>query len=182
MNDRSSLPWLSRREFLSTSLAGTAGLFAAIALPRAPRADAHGGLDAAAQKAIDESPLIYVSPLKSDGSESSCQAEVWFVSDGADVMVVTEPGRWRAAAIGKGLDKARLWVGDFGAWKSAKGRYKSAPSYVARASIEKSADVHASALASFGKKYSAEWGKWGPRFQKGLASGDRVLIRYHAPS
>ena len=70
----------------------------------------------------------------------------------------------------------------FTSYESAKGRYKSAPSYVAQASIEKSADVHARALASFGEKYSAEWGKWGPRFQKGLASGDRVLIRYHAPS
>ncbi len=33
-------------------------------------------------------------------------------------------------------------------------------------------------LQKFGAKYPAEWAKWGPRFTKGLASGERVLIRY----
>ena len=100
------------------------------------------------------------------------------MTDGDDLLVVTPPDRWRAAAISKGLDEARIWVGDFGVWTRAEGRYRDAPSFVARASIEAEQAAHAEALASFGRKYSDGWSKWGPRFKDGLASGKRVLLRY----
>ena len=100
------------------------------------------------------------------------------MADGDDLLVVTSPERWRAACISKGLDQARLWVGDFGMWKESKGGFRSAPGYDAKASLEADHAVHARALAAFGKKYPDEWDKWGPRFAKGLASGERVLIRY----
>ena len=63
-------------------------------------------------------------------------------------------------------------------WKSAEERYRKAPSLVATASLESDEAAQARALAAFGKKYSGEWAKWGPRFEKGLASGKRVMIRY----
>jgi hypothetical protein len=166
----SQRPQLSRRQFLeATALAA-----GAIALPVRAFADSSAGLT----EAIAKSPLVYVSPLKSDGEESRCHGEVWFVSDGADLLVVTDRERWRAAAVGKGLDRARMWVGDFGVWKNASGAFRGAPSCVARAAIEKDAAAHARALTAFGTKYPSAWGEWGPRFQKGLASGERVLLRY----
>ena len=177
-----STSWrLSRRRFLG----GAVLLSGAVLLPRGP-AQARDAIGAGARGAIRESPLIYVSPLRKDGSESACHGEVWFVPDAGDVLVVTAADRWRARAIGDGLDRARLWVGDFGVWKKAGERFRSAPSFVARAELvsgsgsegKANAALIDRALASFGEKYSDEWDKWGPRFRNGLADGSRVLIRY----
>lgn len=174
-NLRSCTP-LTRRSFLGAALlAGASGL-----LPRVGRAAHHEG-DALAS-AIQKSPLVYISPLQSNGKESACHAEVWFVADGGDLLVVTNPERWRAAAIRKGLDRARLWVGDHGLWKKSKGSFKQSPTTLAGARLETNPTVHARALAEFGAKYSEEWSKWGPRFREGLASGERVLIRYSPTS
>lgn len=41
------------------------------------------------QPAMVESDLVYVTPMRSNGAESRCQAEVWFVEDGGDAVVVT---------------------------------------------------------------------------------------------
>ncbi len=38
---------------------------------------------------LSTSDLVYLSPIKSNGKESACQAEIWFVYDGADVYVCT---------------------------------------------------------------------------------------------
>lgn len=166
---------VSRRKFLEWGAVMGAGL--AVPLPAFAWAPSK---ELAA--AITSSPLVYVSPLRTDGSESRCHGEVWFVADEAagknDLLVVTNPERWRAAAIGRGLGKARLWVGDYGVWKNAEGRYRGAPGCVAAARLEKDVEVHARALEAFGKKYASSWDSWGPRFKKGLASGERVLIRY----
>jgi hypothetical protein len=162
---------ITRRTFLAAAAAGTAGML----LPRRARADHHEGPLAAAMAA---SPLVYVSPLKKDGSESTCHGEVWFVAEGKDVLVVTAHDRWKAKSVAAGLDRARLWVGDFGVWTKADGKWKTAPTFDAKVKAEKDAAVHASALALFGKKYPAEWSKWGPRFKDGLADGSRVLLRY----
>jgi hypothetical protein len=162
---------LSRRTLLAAGSAAAAWLV----LPVRARASA---LSEAARAALGASPLVYVSPLKSDGSESACHAEVWFAADGDDALVVTASGRWRARAIEKGLDRARLWVGDLGVWARSGGGFRTAPTYVAKASLERDAAAHERALALFGKKYPAEWGEWGPRFRAGLADGSRVLIRY----
>jgi hypothetical protein len=164
---------LTRRGFLAGAAAGAVWL----AWPRLARADAFS-LPEGARTALRTSPLVYVSPLRKDGAESSCHGEVWFVTDGADVLVVTAAERWKARSLAAGLDRARLWVGDFGVWSRSGGRFKSAPSFVARVAFEKDAAARERALASFGAKYPDEWGKWGPRFREGLADGSRVLIRY----
>ena len=92
--------------------------------------------------------------------------------------MVTAADRWKARALQQGLYRARLWVGDFGVWTRSDGKFKTAPSFVAKASFEKDPAARERALAAFGKKYPAEWAKWGPRFHDGLADGTRVLIRY----
>jgi hypothetical protein len=159
---------LTRRELLIAGAASTL-------LPRLAHAEA-SALSAAARSALGTSPLVYVTPLKRDGAESRCQA------DGESALVVTSSGAWRARAIGKGLDRARLWVGDHGVWDpSLKTRaFEAAPSYVAQATLEKAPAAHDHALTLFGSKYTREWGSWGPRFKNGLADGTRVLIRYRA--
>ena len=160
---------LTRREFLIAS--------AALALsPRRGRAE---GLSAELERALGTSPLIYVTPLKPDGAESRCHAEVWFAKDGDSALVITGSDRWRALAVGKGLTHARLWVGDHGAWRSSED-WKKAPTFLADASIESTPAAHDHALSLFGAKYTKEWGSWGPRFKNGLAEGSRVLIRYRA--
>ncbi|MEM9622292.1 MAG: hypothetical protein AAF993_11615 [Pseudomonadota bacterium] len=125
-----------------------------------------------------ESPLIYLSTIKSNGALSKCQAEVWFVQDGADQYVVTARDAWRAQAVRQGLTRTQVWVGDVGQWQSAGGAYLELPSHFATASFSTDAAEHTRLLSIFGQKYSDEWGSWGPRFRNGLASGERVMLRY----
>ena len=125
-----------------------------------------------------ESSLVYVSPIKSNGELSSCQAEVWFVANGADYYVVTDATAWRARAPGAGLPTAQVWVGDVGQWKRSGGKYKKLPGMVTDASIVRDERLHEVILADFGRKYSSEWPTWGKRFKDGLANGSRVMLKY----
>jgi hypothetical protein len=165
---------LDRRQFIRS-----AGLTAAALLlpPRFARADA-GPLSEAARTALSESPLVYISPLKTDGTESECHGEVWFVTDGDDVLLCTGALGWRARALEGGMARARLWVGDYGVWKQAGGKFREAPTFDATAVFEAAASKREEALEAFGQKYPDEWSKWGPRFRDGLANESRVLIRY----
>ncbi|MGE4609452.1 MAG: hypothetical protein AAEJ52_22175 [Myxococcota bacterium] len=163
---------LCRRQLLESALA----LLAALLLPARRSAAADG----AVQSAVAESPLIYLSPIRSDGKESACQAEVWFGSDAGELFIVTAEDGWKSQAVKRGLDKARIWVGDFGPWKSSKDRYKSAPTFLANSALvakDDSATIER-VLAIMGKKYPKQWGKWEPRFRKGLSDGSRVMLRY----
>lgn len=155
---------MNRREHLIA----LGGLLAAAALPA--RA---GGLPEAAES----SELIYVTPISSDGRESRCQAEVWFVAENGGLYVVTATETWRARAVQAGLDRARIWVGNVGVW-SSDARYKTLPMVSARAALVTDPGRHGEVLARFGQKYSREWGTWGPRFRDGLAEGSRVMIEY----
>ena len=157
---------MDRRTLLKFSLTG----LVAAALPLRLWADA--------AKGMAESALIYITPLKPDGSESSCQAEVWFQQHDGAMYVVTSNKAWRSVAIGKGLSSARVWVGDVGQWKSADGKYKALPVVTTQAAIVGDKVVQAAVLAKMGAKYSAEWGTWGPRFNDGLVDGSRVMLRY----
>jgi hypothetical protein len=130
------------------------------------------------EQAIEESDLIYLTPLKSDGSESRCQGEVWFARHEADLFVVTSSDAWRARAVERGLTRTRVWVGDVGVWSSSGGRYRTLPKVGADASIVTEADVHDAVLDVMGDKYRMSWLVWGPRFRSGLADGSRVMLRY----
>jgi len=125
----------------------------------------------------DRSQLIYLTPIRSNGEESRCQSEIWFVRELDDLYVVTASTTWRAQAVQRGLARARIWVGDVGP-ASSDGRYKSLPQIETQAFHIVDATTHARILEIFGGKYSSEWGKYGPRFKNGLADGSRVMLRY----
>ena len=130
------------------------------------------------KQAVASSDLIYLTPIRSDGSESRCQAEVWFVTDGGDLYVVTESNTWRAHAPRLGLNRARVWVGDLGEWGGTDGKYRSLPQLETVVSYVRAADVQERILDRFGEKYRMEWIVWGPRWRRGLADGSRVMLRY----
>lgn len=70
------------------------------------------GVVAAVVQLVEKSKFAYVSPLRTDGAESTCHGEVWFAwLDGA-VLVNTRRGTWKVKAVEKGLDRARIWIGD----------------------------------------------------------------------
>ena len=128
---------------------------------------------------LTTSKLIYLTPLKSDGAESRCKAEIWFAYHDGACFVVTPPDAWRAQAVTQGLTKARIWVGEFGIWTDADDAFRQAPELMATASIETDAGVQAAVLEAMGGKYGDDgWRRWGPRFREGLSDGSRVMIRY----
>ena len=128
--------------------------------------------------AVAESDLIYLTPIRSDGTESRCQAEIWFVHDRGDLVVVTASDAWRARAVERGLQSTRIWIGDVGEWNS-KARYKKLPVVMANASIDRDPATHTRVLGRFGEKYPLQWMLWGPKFENGLTDGSRVMLRYH---
>ncbi|MBT4519053.1 MAG: hypothetical protein HOC23_03530 [Halieaceae bacterium] len=128
------------------------------------------------------SDLIYLTPILSNGQESNCQAEIWYIWDGSDIYVCTDSGSWRVQAVANGLQEARIWVGDLGNWKRSNGKYKTLPAMDAHCSIVTDTAVHAMALEKFGNKYPFGWIKYGPIFRDGLASGARTLLKYHPVS
>lgn len=131
------------------------------------------------QSQLQKSDLIYLTPIQSNGMESSCQAEIWYVWDGSDIYVCTDTRAWRVRAVAKGLDQTRIWVGDIGNWKRANGKYKSLPKIETMSSIVSDTSVHANALEMFGKKYPIGWIRYGSEFTEGLADGSRTLLKYH---
>ena len=174
---------VSRRRFLE----GAATLSGALLLPAAlAQSEESGqeksGLSKAVREAIAKSELIYISHLRSDGSESQCHAEVWFVAEGDELLVVTWDTRWRSIAIKKGLDRARIWVGDYGMWRRSHGAYKQGPSFLAKGEhISSDAAAVKRTLEAMGSKYATSgWKTYGPRFTEGLKTGHHVLLRYRS--
>ena len=159
---------ITRRTLLKTS----AAVAALPLLPAIVRAEPSW------QEAAEASPLIYLTPIQSNGAESRCQAEIWFASVGGAMYVVTASDAWRAEAIRRGLSGARVWVGDVGSWHRADGKWKTLPMVETVASIETDAAVQGQVLEAMGGKYSDGWGTWGPRFRNGLADGSRVMLKY----
>lgn len=164
---------MHRRKFLNSSIAIalSAGALPQIYAKQSP-----------AIAALDQSALIYLTPILANGNESTCHGEVWFVHHENEIFVVTQSDAWRAEAIRKGLSSAAIWIGEFGVWKRAKDKFRSAPYLRISGSLENDPTVHAALLDKFGAKYSDEWSSWGPRFKNGLADGSRVMLRYKPTS
>ena len=78
---------LDRRSFLRGSLAL---LVAPAALARA----------AELEQALETSGLVYVSPLRTDGRESTCHGEVWFGWIDGAVVINTSKETWKARGAG----------------------------------------------------------------------------------
>ena len=174
---------ISRRRFLvaSAGLALWPLVRPALAAPRTRRFAAGDAISPELAAALDKSPFVYVSPLRANGEESTCHAEVWFGwLDGA-VHLTTAAKSWKARAVARGLTRARLWVGDHGRWKQIVGRnesFRTAPSFVARACVVKDAAVLERLLSVYARKYPDEIATWGPRMRAGQADGTRLLLRY----
>lgn len=173
---------LSRRRFLWSALA----VLLATGLSRLARgaaAETRPVLDAALRSALRQSPFVYVSPLLADGSESRCHGEIWFAwLDGA-VVAISARSTWRVRALARGLGRARIWVGNYGRWKTLLGvgrndAFRAAPHFEARGAIVHDAKLLERLMAAYRSKYGAEFSSWEPRMRRGYASGERVLIRY----
>jgi hypothetical protein len=127
---------------------------------------------------MQQSPLVYVSPLRASGQESSCHGEVWFFEDRGDVVLATGKDAWKTRALRKGWDTARIWVGDFGPVSRAGEKFRSAPEFRARAALDADPAVFDRLLAGFTKKYPEFQSKWESRFKQGYRDRSRVVIRY----
>ncbi len=169
-------PGCTRRDLL---VGGVVGLGVLTLLPMRSRALELSGETRAA---LEQSPFVYISPLRSDGEESRCHGEVWFAFDRGSVLIVTEKSTWKSRALAAGLDQARIWVGDFGPVRRASDRFRSAPVFTAKAVGGKDDAAFERLLAAFSKKYPAEWDRWESRFRRGYTDDSRVLIRYEPSS
>ena len=172
---------IKRRDFVVGSVAAAAVASAPMLLSRVARAK-----DLPAESLLTDSEFVYISPLKTDGSESTCHGEVWYGwLDGA-VVIVTSKDSWKARSLAKGLGSARVWVGNHGRWKGNLGsrneEFRKAPSFDAKLERSKDEALLDELMALYRSKYPAEIAKWEPRFRDGFASGERVMLRYLPPS
>jgi len=165
---------IDRRQFVGGSL----GLLLA-SLVRTPNARAAIGSELLA--ALEASPLVYVSPLRSDGQESRCHGEVWYAWIDGSVVINTATDRWKARAVRKGLDRARIWVGDFGRVKGLFGSnddFRKGPVFEAHSEFVDDPAVLDRLLRQYETKYPDEIGRWRGPMRSGFEDGSRVLIRY----
>lgn len=184
---------ISRRSFV-------AGVLAALAWPRRAGGDDHrppkkkpsrthfyvdadGNPTPALEVALG-SPYVYVSPLLADGSESTCHGEIWFAWLDGEVVSSTAVKGWKSRALRRGLDRARLWAGNYGPWKQYGGAagtniaYRHGVSFLAKGRTSKDPALLERILEVYEKKYPKEIGRWAGRMRRELASGERVLLRY----
>lgn len=135
----------------------------------------------ALEGALEDSPFIYVSPLRSDGAESRCHGEVWFGWLDAAAVIITSSDSWKARSLARGLERARIWVGDYGrarGWIGTDERFRGGPSFEARATRARDDELLERLLALFERKYPEEIGRWRDPMRNGYRDGSRVLIRY----
>jgi hypothetical protein len=165
------------------SVAVLAGLRAAPT--RAATTDASPGTPAALPSAVvaelQKSPLVYVSPLLADGRESTCHGEVWFAWQDGAVWTTTAAGRWKARSIARGLDRARIWVGDYGRWKALIGRneqFREGASFLASAEAVSDQAAFDGLMKIYERKYPKEIANWRDKMRAGYADGTRILVRY----
>lgn len=134
---------------------------------------------------LRKSPYVYVCPLRADGSESRCHGEVWYAWLDDSVVVTVAADRWKARALARGLDRARIWVGDHGRWRTWLGgtneAFRQAPRFEVRASRVPEAErgpLFERLIAAYEVKYPEEIADWRDRMRQGQADGSRILIRY----
>jgi hypothetical protein len=169
---------LDRRAFLQGASA------ALLALPLASwRAGAREAaiLPAPTLAALETSPFVYVCPLRRDGRESRCHGEVWYAWIDGAVVLTSAKQSWKARSAERGLDRARLWVGNYGRWKQMLGHseaFRQGPSFDARVQEQRDEALLTRLLAAYEKKYPSEFPNWRERMRAGNASGERVLLQY----
>jgi len=177
---------LSRRAFVGGALALVAWPRGARpgtpAPPMAGLVRADGSVVPELVPALEQSEFAYVSPLRSDGSASTCHGEVWYAWLDDTIVTTTSRESWKARAVARGLDRARIWIGSYGRWKRIAGgrneAFRRGPNFVAHASVEPDAAVLDPLLEVYGRKYPGEIGRWRERMRREVASGERVILRY----
>lgn len=163
---------ITRRELIEL---GAATL---VALAWPPRSSAALGSDVTGL--LERSEFVYVSPLKSDGSESRCHGEVWYGWLDTDVVLITSRTSWKARALARRLERARIWVGDHGRVGRVLGSdaFRQGPAFEARAQRSNDAALLERLMTTYRRKYPKEVGSWESRMRSGFGSGERILIRY----
>lgn len=182
---------LDRRHFLGIAAAAllwplARAARAADAQPKQPegagaKPDAPAGLPPATLAALESGEFVYVSPLRSNGEESTCHGEVWFAFLDGAVVLITSKESWKARSVAAGRDHARIWAGSHGRWKQLTGRneaFRAAPSFASRAERVQDPALLDRLIARYEAKYPAEIGRWRDKFREGYASGERWLLRY----
>lgn len=185
---------LTRRRFLKRigMGMGMGALALSWTLPGRPRPAIAQGITQAKAKRPDEASIptelleqsgfVYISPLLRDGKESRCHAEVWYAWIDDSIVITVAKDRWKATALARGLNGARIWVGDHGRWKARLGgrneNFLTAPSFYATASRVEDSQMIERLLTVYAKKYPDEIDRWRDRMRSGNADGSRILIRY----
>ena len=168
----------SRRGFLKRAvlLAG-AWLWPGVPLPAAGAP----ALPDRTRVLLEKSEFVYVSPLQSDRRESTCHGEVWFAWLDDSVVLITARTGWKGRALSRGLDTARIWVGDHGRWKgwfSHNEDFRRAPRFEARARIDRDPALLDRLMGVYSSKYPEEFSDWEKDMRAGFASGERWIVRY----
>ena len=98
---------IDRRTFLKRGVTGAVGAAGVLTLPFPSGSDSEPlASSVGLETALRESPFVYVSPLRSDGEESACHAEVWYAWIDGAVVVTVASDRWKARARpGQGLGR-----------------------------------------------------------------------------
>jgi hypothetical protein len=166
---------LDRRTFLAGA--------AALALWPSRALAQSAGVAPDTAKLLETSEFVYVSPLLSGGTESTCHGEAWYAWLDGQVVVNSRRKTWKVKAVEKGLDRARIWVGDFGRWKQGltgarNEKFREGPSFEARAAFTQDRALLDRFLDTLAKKYPDEFGRWREDMQTGVYSGQRKLILY----
>jgi hypothetical protein len=178
-----SVEVLDRRTFLRN--AAVAAFFFPLAPHLAAALETPASLPQKTVAALETSPFVYVCPLRRDGRESTCHGEVWYGWLDGSVLLTTAKRSWKARSAEGGLDRARLWVGNYGRWKQMLGKsedFRAGPSFDARVHERKDEALLARLLAMYEKKYPSEFPSWRDRMRAGHASGERVLLQYEPVS
>jgi len=162
----------SRRDVLR---AGGSLAAAALVAPLAPAfadapapsaAPATGKLTPEQRKQLQAAKCVYISSTRKDGTLGK-PAEVWFALMDDAVWVGSSPKSWRVKRIRWGRPQAKIAIG------SPQG-----PSFRATGEIVQDPALYAKFCDQLAVKYPEAWSRWERSFREGLASGERVLIRY----
>jgi hypothetical protein len=125
-----------------------------------------GSLSPELQKELESSKHVYIQSTRADGSLSKA-AEIWFMYHKGAVWVCSETTSHRVKRIQAGKTGAKIAVGK-----------SDGPSFTAKGSIVKDAEVNKVLFETFAKKYASGWTSYEKEFQNGLADGSRTLVKY----
>ena len=123
-------------------------------------------LSAEQQKTLDSSKYVYIQSERKDGQFGKA-AEIWFFPHNGAVWVCSPTTTHRAKRIQAGKTKAKIAIGK-----------PDGPSFNAKGSVVKDAEVNKVMFESFAKKYADGWSSYEKNFRDGIADGSRTLIKY----